>query len=219
MKQALEALEEIGDQWGFTSKRTVPNREKAIAALRLAIEQAERQEPTVLVGSNVKRPDEPAKGTLSGQAEYERGFIDGMQKQMQSSVDKAVNRIATPQQIEKLEAQLGEAVWNYGEAMRELERGQDAVAQEREACARVLDEMADQMATDMEPSTAIAWVRNRAAFIRARGNAIDKLELVGEKPAAYICEFYADPGYPFLSFEPIESGTNIPLYKWKEKKA
>jgi hypothetical protein len=160
---------------------------------------------------NVKRPDEPAKGTLSEQAEYERGFIDGMQKQMQSSVDKTVNRMATPQ-IEKLEAQLGEAVWNYGEAMRELERGQDAVAQEREACARVLDEMADQMAADMEPSTAIAWVRNRAAFIRARGN-------VGEKPAAYICEFYADPGYPFLSFEPIESGTNIPLYKWKEKKA
>ena len=26
--------------------------------------------------------------------EYERGFIDGMQKQMQSSVDKAVNRMA-----------------------------------------------------------------------------------------------------------------------------
>ena len=26
--------------------------------------------------------------------EYERGFIDGMQKQMQSSVDKAVNRLA-----------------------------------------------------------------------------------------------------------------------------
>ncbi len=105
------------------------------------------------------------------------------------------------------------------EVLDDVKQSQEAVAQEREACARVLDEMADQMATDMEPSTAIAWVRNRAAFIRARGNAIDKLELVGEKPAAYICEFYADPGYPFLSFEPIESGTNIPLYKWKEKKA
>jgi hypothetical protein len=60
---------------------------------------------------NVKRP-------LNASAEYERGFIDGMQKQMQSSVDKAVNRMATPQKIEKLEAQLGEAVWNYGEAKR-----------------------------------------------------------------------------------------------------
>ena len=28
--------------------------------------------------------------------DYERGFIDGMQKQMQSSVDKAVNRMAQP---------------------------------------------------------------------------------------------------------------------------
>jgi hypothetical protein len=27
-------------------------------------------------------------------ADYERGFVDGMQKQMQSSVDKAVNRMA-----------------------------------------------------------------------------------------------------------------------------
>jgi hypothetical protein len=30
-------------------------------------------------------------------ADYERGFIDGMQKQMQSSVDKAVNSIAKPE--------------------------------------------------------------------------------------------------------------------------
>lgn len=57
-------------------------------------------------------------GLTAEQTEYERGFIDGMQKQMQSSVDKAVNRMATPQKIEKLEAQLGEAVWNYGEAKR-----------------------------------------------------------------------------------------------------
>jgi hypothetical protein len=30
--------------------------------------------------------------------DYERGFVDGMQKQMQSSVDKAVNRMAQPAQ-------------------------------------------------------------------------------------------------------------------------
>jgi hypothetical protein len=42
-------------------------------------------------------------------------------------------------------------------------------AAEREACAKVLDEMADQMVADMEPSTAIAWVRSKAAAIRARG--------------------------------------------------
>jgi hypothetical protein len=31
-------------------------------------------------------------------SDYERGFIDGMQKQAQSSVDKAVNRMAQPAQ-------------------------------------------------------------------------------------------------------------------------
>ena len=31
-------------------------------------------------------------------SDYERGFIDGMQKQMQSSVDKAVNKMAQPAQ-------------------------------------------------------------------------------------------------------------------------
>ena len=30
--------------------------------------------------------------------DYERGFVDGMQHQMQSSVDKAVNRMAQPEQ-------------------------------------------------------------------------------------------------------------------------
>jgi hypothetical protein len=30
--------------------------------------------------------------------DYERGFVDGMQKQMQSSVDKAVNAMAQPKQ-------------------------------------------------------------------------------------------------------------------------
>jgi len=32
-------------------------------------------------------------------SEYERGFIDGMQKQMQSSVDKAVNAMAKPEWV------------------------------------------------------------------------------------------------------------------------
>lgn len=57
------------------------------------------------------------------------------------------------------------------EVMRELHESREAaVRAEREACAKVFDEMADQMVADMEPSTAIAWVRNRAEFIRARGN-------------------------------------------------
>ena len=38
------------------------------------------------------------KPPLDQGADYERGVIDGMQKQMQSSVDKAVNRMAQTQE-------------------------------------------------------------------------------------------------------------------------
>ena len=44
-----------------------------------------------------------------------------------------------------------------------------AKAEEREACAKVLDEMAEDMEREMEPSTAIAYVRSKAATIRAIG--------------------------------------------------
>ena len=46
-----------------------------------------------------------------------------------------------------------------------------AIANEREACAQVLDEMANDMEREMEPSTAIAYVRSKAAAIRARRQA------------------------------------------------
>lgn len=54
------------------------------------------------------------------------------------------------------------------EAMEIRQAVSQAIANEREACARVLDEMADDMAREMEPSTAIAYVRSKAAAIRAR---------------------------------------------------
>ena len=38
LRLALEALEDIGDEWGFTSQRTVPKRKKAITCLRLVID-------------------------------------------------------------------------------------------------------------------------------------------------------------------------------------
>lgn len=46
----------------------------------------------------------------------------------------------------------------------------DAIAAEREACAKVIDEMAEDMEREIEPSTAIAYVRSKAAAIRSRGN-------------------------------------------------
>ena len=45
-----------------------------------------------------KRYEAFAKMVAEHERDYERGFIDGMQKQMQSSVDKAVNRMAQPEQ-------------------------------------------------------------------------------------------------------------------------
>ena len=41
--------------------------------------------------------------------------------------------------------------------------------QEREACAKVLDEMADEAEADMEPSALVTYYREKAAAIRARG--------------------------------------------------
>ena len=46
-----------------------------------------------------------------------------------------------------------------------------AVHKEREACARIIDGMADDMEREMESSYAISWVRSKAAEIRARGQA------------------------------------------------
>jgi len=42
-------------------------------------------------------------------------------------------------------------------------------AAEREDCAKILDEMANYMESEMEPSETVAWVRSKAASIRARG--------------------------------------------------
>lgn len=41
-----------------------------------------------------KQRKEAVKAAVQTLSEYERGFIDGMQKQMQSSVDKAVNAMS-----------------------------------------------------------------------------------------------------------------------------
>ena len=42
---------------------------------------------------------------------------------------------------------------------------------EREACAKVLDQMADKAEQDCEPSRLVAYYREKAAAIRARGTA------------------------------------------------
>jgi hypothetical protein len=42
LRLALEALEDIGDEWGFTSQRTVPKRKEAITAIKEALAQPEQ---------------------------------------------------------------------------------------------------------------------------------------------------------------------------------
>jgi len=83
----------------------------------------------------------------------------------------------TKDDIIRMAREAGICIYNNDDELmlgspEELERFAALVAAaEREACAKVVDEMADQMVADMEPSTAVAWVRNRAAAIRARGQA------------------------------------------------
>ena len=41
MQMALDALEDVGDEWGFTSQRTLPKRMNVIEALRARLSQPE----------------------------------------------------------------------------------------------------------------------------------------------------------------------------------
>jgi len=76
MKQALDAMKKGVD--GQTSIEM----DEAITSLRQAIREHAMYE--------VKRLGQE----IEQSSDYERGFIDGMQKQMQSSVDKAVNAMS-----------------------------------------------------------------------------------------------------------------------------
>ena len=79
LKMALEALITITDAIYVNSQQeadAVYKANDAITAIKEALAQPEQ---------------EPWRESAS---DYERGFIDGRQKQAQSSVDKAVNRMA-----------------------------------------------------------------------------------------------------------------------------
>jgi hypothetical protein len=71
-----------------------------------------------------ERPQQPKQepyNPLENNADYERGFIDGMQKQMQSSVDKAVNKMTkrewvglTKEELEFYTEELGQGELGRG---------------------------------------------------------------------------------------------------------
>ena len=50
LRLAWDALEDIGDEWGFTSQRTVPKRKEAITAIKEALAQPE-QEPVAWISA------------------------------------------------------------------------------------------------------------------------------------------------------------------------
>ena len=88
---------------------------------------------------------------IQPERDYERGFIDGMQKQMQSSVDKAVNRLAQPE--DKKCENCGE----FGECCQLARGEQDWIERERavgyrEGHQNALKQMAQP---EQEP---VAWV-------------------------------------------------------------
>lgn len=75
MQQALEALTLLqGDIEWTSNSPTLKFVNSTVAALRAALAELD--------------------------SDYERGFVDGMNLQTKGSVDKAVNRIAEPEQIE-----------------------------------------------------------------------------------------------------------------------
>lgn len=64
-------------------------------------------ETTAALVAEIKRLIDIVGGLILKQGpDYERGFVDGMQKQMQSSVDKAVNALAQPEQLQLPEPRL-----------------------------------------------------------------------------------------------------------------
>jgi hypothetical protein len=82
-QQVLDALEEL-------NKRSVG--ENAICL------PAEIDDAMETLRARLAQPEPEPYDPLENNADYERGFIDGMQKQMQSSVDKAVNTMSAPPQ-------------------------------------------------------------------------------------------------------------------------
>ena len=121
VEQALEALEFMADEWGFTQKANRPERWKAISALQAALAQPEDKSQAafehwvetveatqgcaisrnavvdkLLTVTPAQMVHAEAMEPATINHDYERGFVDGMNHQARSSVDRAVNAMAAP---------------------------------------------------------------------------------------------------------------------------
>ena len=96
LKLALEAHKKNERHNTVAETRYWCNQYKLLAEQALA--QSEQEPTTGNILMDSYKAMQAKKLTAQPERDYERGFIDGMQKQMQSSVDKAVNRLAQPEQ-------------------------------------------------------------------------------------------------------------------------
>jgi hypothetical protein len=93
LKLALEALENSVDlvrQDAYNAEQLYgkyPSRQARVQGLKVLADDHEKA--ITAIRARLEQPEQ----------EYERGFIDGMQKQMQSSVDKAVNAMSQRQWV------------------------------------------------------------------------------------------------------------------------
>ena len=88
-------------------------------------------DPDKMVYESRKYDFEPIEWRQHASA-YEQGFIDGMQKQMQSSVDKAVNAIGKREWVGLTVDEIAELVCNLEEPENRIELGQKIEAKLKE---------------------------------------------------------------------------------------
>jgi 3,4-dihydroxy-2-butanone 4-phosphate synthase len=75
-------------------------------------------------------------------------------------------------------------------------------------------EMHDYVKSENTASITGTWQQQKIATVISKDENTATIAGIWEQPVAYLCEFFADPGHPFLSFEPVQSGTNQPLYTY-----
>lgn len=82
LKKAFKQAFQLGQDYWYQADHEYESQNKKSDVTRAKFEQ--------LMEDAIK------EALAQPESEYERGFIDGMQKQMQSSVDKAVNAMTQP---------------------------------------------------------------------------------------------------------------------------
>ena len=97
-EQALYALEDIGDEYGFTSKRTLPKRTDAVIALRAALAEPEPEE--------IARLEDRIDWLENGLAEWRDMALSNAR---QAKAVRATARVA----IRHLKAVLAECVYDH----------------------------------------------------------------------------------------------------------